>query len=408
MHLLAARPQGLPAQAQAFCMLLRKVLLNSRLARVERLEGDRVVRLRTTAGELVAELTPRRANLLLLDADGILLGSLLPLRKDLKSGEQYTAPHRPPGHSASVREPRWASSVEMEDFFSDLSMQQQRQGLASRLKRAQKKARRTLKKVEADLAACQEADKYRKWADLLMAQQSMVKGKGRDSVDLPDLFADGQPLTIPLDPRLDGLANAQRLYRKQRKLTTGLGHVQPRLEAAQQRVEELEALRESVANCPLPVPEQEQARVEALCPERRGQKQSSRTSGARRLPYHKFKSSEGLEILVGRGAQENHQLTFKVARGRDLWLHARDLPGCHGLIRLDGQQPPGQASVLDAATLVAHFSKVKAGQVVEITHTLRKNVRPVSGAPGKVYVSEGKTLRLVLDPDRLSGLLARS
>ena len=109
MHLMAERPRELPAQAPAFCMLLRKVLLNSRLARVERMEGDRVVRLGTTAGELVAELTPRRANLLLLDAHGILLGNLLPLRKDLGAGELYTAPRQPPGRPAPVPEPRWTS-----------------------------------------------------------------------------------------------------------------------------------------------------------------------------------------------------------------------------------------------------------------------------------------------------------
>jgi len=412
VHLLSGRPGPLPADPPAFCMLLRKVLLNGRLVQARRLEGDRVVSLKFAAGSLVVELWDRRANMMLLDDGGVLLGALRPLRPGLEQGAPYQPPPPPPSRVRSgPPEPREGrrGSTELEVFYRDLVLDEERASLSRRVSRALKKARRRERKLADDLARCHEADRYRKWADLLMAQQS-TRVRGRDSVELPDLFdPDAGSVIIKLDPKLDLLGNAQRYYRKQRKLTAGVEHVQPRLEAARERVKALEDLRDELAAIKGPLPEGLEERVVAQCPVRPRQQRPGRGPGpAPRLPYRKFRSNAGLEILVGRGARDNHQLTFKVARGRDLWLHTRDLPGCHGLVRLEGAQVPDHETLLDAATLVAHFSRVKTGQTVEITHTLRKNVRPVSGAPGKVYVSEGRTLRLVVDPERLAGALSRS
>jgi predicted ribosome quality control (RQC) complex YloA/Tae2 family protein len=109
---------------------------------------------------------------------------------------------------------------------------------------------------------------------------------------------------------------------------------------------------------------------------------------------------------VGKGARQNHELTFRHARGRDLWLHARDLPGAHGIIRRGSAEPVAHETLVDAATLVAHYSKVRPGEAVDITYTERKNVRP-AGKPGLVYVSGATTLHLVLDRSRLSRLLGK-
>lgn len=409
MHLLSDRPRDLPAAAPAFCMLLRKVLLNGRLMAVERVPGERVVRLELTGGVLLAELIDRRSNLLLLDSGGRLLGSLGPPRAGLEQGRPYSPPTPPPPgrRTPGVRQGR-GSSAGLEDFYRDLALEERRTGLRRRVARTLKKARRTLKKVQADQARCQDADRYRKWADLLMAQQSMVRGKGRESVPLPDLFEAGETVVIPLDPRLGVVDNARALYRKQGRLTRGLEHVGPRLEAARARLEALEQLAGPLTPGVDPVSDETARQVEALCPARgTGQRRPGQKGAVSRTPYRQFESIDGLEILVGRGAKENHELTFKVARGNDLWLHLRDSPGCHGVVRSPGREPVPRQSLLDAATLVAHFSQVKPGETVDLTHTLRKNVRPVQGAPGRVYLSDAKTLRIEVQKARLDRLLKR-
>src|SRR5207253_11403595 len=56
---------------------------------------------------------------------------------------------------------------------------------------------------------------------------------------------------------------------------------------------------------------------------------AARGRAADRLPYRTFRSSAGTPILVGRSARDNDALTVKVARGNDVWLHARDIKGAH-------------------------------------------------------------------------------
>jgi len=186
--------------------------------------------------------------------------------------------------------------------------------------------------------------------------------------------------------------------------------VEARLTRAWETLEALNTLGEQVAAAhDLDGLETLSLRLDA----RRARRQRARGPGRGRTtprePYLTFTSADGVSILVGRSAQDNHRLTFHHARGRDIWLHTRDRPGSHGIIRMDRdqRQPPHQ-TLLDAATLVAFYSKVKPGESVDVTYTERKHVRPgAAGRPGQVYVSGGHTLSLTLEEKRLGRLLGR-
>ena len=111
--------------------------------------------------------------------------------------------------------------------------------------------------------------------------------------------------------------------------------------------------------------------------------------------------------MVGRGADRNDELTFQVARGSDLWLHARDVPGAHVVVPLRSGAPIDEQTLLDAATLTAHHSAARGEPQVDIGYTLRKHVRkPPRSRPGSVLTSDLKTIRVRLEPARLSRLLA--
>jgi predicted ribosome quality control (RQC) complex YloA/Tae2 family protein len=110
--------------------------------------------------------------------------------------------------------------------------------------------------------------------------------------------------------------------------------------------------------------------------------------------------------LVGRGADRNDELTFQVARGNDLWLHARDVPGAHVVVPLAGR-PIDEETLVDAALLAAHHSNARGEPQVDVSYTLRKQVRkPPRTRPGLVTLSGAKTLRVRVDPERLARLLA--
>jgi predicted ribosome quality control (RQC) complex YloA/Tae2 family protein len=108
---------------------------------------------------------------------------------------------------------------------------------------------------------------------------------------------------------------------------------------------------------------------------------------------------------VGRGAADN-DATRRLARGNDLWLHARGQTGAHVVVRL-GKAPVDQETLLDAAHLAVHFSEARGEPQVEVAATLVKHVRKARGAaPGAVTYSQEKVLRLRLEATRLARLLA--
>jgi predicted ribosome quality control (RQC) complex YloA/Tae2 family protein len=98
-------------------------------------------------------------------------------------------------------------------------------------------------------------------------------------------------------------------------------------------------------------------------------------------------------MLVGRNARENHHITFRVARADDLWLHARDVPGAHVVLR-DDQGRARSDDLREAAEVAAFFSEARTQSRVDVHVTRRKHVKPARGGPGRVFVAHSDTLRV--------------
>src|SRR5262249_23503802 len=117
-----------------------------------------------------------------------------------------------------------------------------------------------------------------------------------------------------------------------------------------------------------------------------------------RLPYREYRSAAGEAIWVGRGAKDNDVLTFRHARGADLWLHCLDAAGAHVVVPLRAGKPVSEATFLDAATLAAHYSRLAGEAQVDVLYTHVKNLRRPKGAhPGRVFTSDRMTCLGVLE-----------
>src|SRR4029077_12297780 len=104
-------------------------------------------------------------------------------------------------------------------------------------------------------------------------------------------------------------------------------------------------------------------------------------------------------LLVGRGARENHRLTFTVARPEDLWLHAREVPGAHVIVK-DPEGRAGAADLREAAEVAAFFSEASGESQVDVHVTRRKHVKPARGGAGRVLLGHTETLRVApRDPE---------
>ena len=98
----------------------------------------------------------------------------------------------------------------------------------------------------------------------------------------------------------------------------------------------------------------------------------------------RFESTDGYPIYVGRNNRQNDELTFKLARKDDIWLHAQKVHGSHVIISCGGTKPPDD-TITQAAQLAAHYAETAGGQNIPVDVTPVKQVKKISGAkPGMV------------------------
>jgi predicted ribosome quality control (RQC) complex YloA/Tae2 family protein len=256
----------------------------------------------------------------------------------------------------------------------------------ARRRRLLEDARRELRRLtqlEAHLGRDRDGladpETLRRRAEALLASPRALPA-GAAEADVPDPYASGARLRFAVDPALSAPANADRFFQKARRLERAREEVSRRLAetadalaAAAERTERAAAARDlaELAEAATPDPSR-------LDPRQRGG------------PRH-YLTSRGLSLLVGRGARENHRLTFALARPEDLWLHAREVPGAHVILR-DNEGRASSDDFREAAEVAAFFSEACAEAKVDVHVTRRKHVRPARGGPGRVHVNHSDTL----------------
>lgn len=231
--------------------------------------------------------------------------------------------------------------------------------------------------LEQDLAGLPEEEPLRRQAEALLASPA-APPPGADAADVPDPYDPERTLRVRLDPRLSGPANADRLFERARRVSRARSQIAERLAATGASVAEARARLERVAA----------ARNAGELPETASNPRDGRSEGGPR----RYLTTRGVTMLVGRGARENHQLTFQVARPEDLWLHARDHAGAHVVLR----DPEGRANaddVREAAEVAAFHSRAREDGQVDVHVTRRKHVQAAGGGPGRVRVIHSDTVR---------------
>lgn len=235
------------------------------------------------------------------------------------------------------------------------------------------------------------ADRYERWGHLLMAAQAAVPARV-EKVDVPDLFDADKMVTIPLDVKLSGIANAQKYYEKARQTRQARSHAEERLLLTEQRAEEASLLLEEVRKLTTrsEVLKFEKDNAERLAPFL-GQQASE---AVQQVPFRRFELGSGYEVWVGKNAKQNDALTFSHARKFDFWLHARGVPGSHTVLRRPGRtSQPDKRIKAQAAAIAAYYSKARGSHLVPVIMTERKYVRKPRGAAlGAVIVEKEEVL----------------
>jgi len=378
-------PPPVPAQPPVFGSILRRALRGGRLLGTMLLGEDRIVAIDVDVGgthrRVVVEAFSRHGNLLLLDADGIVervLDGDAARHRNNPVGARYATPPAPkiPDEPsllpADLPEGPFAANLALDDLARGEAEGVAEQRDERARERAAARVRKTIAAVEGDLRDLPDPAALRRDGELLLTRYGDLR-QGMKSLE-----------GVSLDPRLSPQENVERLFERARKADRARPALLARLEELQgllQRAEAGEAVPEALMS-------------------RKGRPPEPRR------PYRVFRSADGRRILVGKGGRDNDETTLRVAGPHDLFLHTRGCPGAHVIIPLARGEEAPQETLLDAATLALHYSKMRTATAAEITCTPRKFVSKPRGAkPGLVQVTREKVLRLRRDPERLARLL---
>ncbi|USB34599.1 NFACT RNA binding domain-containing protein [Paenibacillus sp. YPG26] len=294
----------------------------------------------------------------------------------------------------------------LEDYYGDKAerdtVKQKVSDLIRFLQNERTKNIKKLGKLDEDLEEAKDAERYRIWGELLLPSLHLIK-KGDKDIELVNYYDENQGMErIPLDPLSTPSENAQRYFKKYNKFKNSLAVIDEQLRLTHEEIAYVEGLLQQLAFASLSDIDEIRDELIQQGYLRDRSKKTRKKKKNDRPTLHVYTSSEGIEIYVGKNNLQNEYVTNKLASSNDTWLHTKDIPGSHVVIR---SAAFGESTLEEAAQLAAYFSQAKQSSSVPVDCTLIRHVRKPSGAkPGFVIYDHQKTLYITPDEGLVKSL----
>ncbi|EQE84010.1 NFACT family protein [Clostridioides difficile] len=265
-----------------------------------------------------------------------------------------------------------------------------------------------LKKQEEELSESENADIYKIKGELITSYIYMVD-KGMESIEVANFYDENcNDVTIELNKNLTPSENAQKYFKKYNKMKHAKVEISHQISLNKEEIDYLENIILSIENCEnlaeLQDIKEELAKVGYI----KTQKKNSKKDTIPSTKPHEFVSSDGFKILVGKNNKQNDYLTLRLADNDDLWMHTKNIPGSHVIIKCAGKEVPDN-TVFEGAMLAAFFSKSKLSSQVPVDYTKRKNVKKPSGSkPGMVIYETNSTIYVTPEEETVAKLKVKS
>lgn len=252
----------------------------------------------------------------------------------------------------------------------------------------------------------EQMEKCRLYGELLTANLHSLKS-GTDTAAVDNYYADPvERIAIPLDRQLTPGENAQRYYKKYQKLKAARDMAIVQREQTLSELNYLEGQLDNLTKCTA------ENELSELIEELKDQGYIKRDKGGKKKmklaaskPMH-FVSSTGADIYVGKNNRQNDELTLHFASPNDIWMHAKNIPGSHVIVKGAGEQDT--AAMTEAALLAAYYSRARGSENVAVDYTPRKYVKKPAGAkPGMVIYTTNKTAYVTPSEEAVAGLKER-
>lgn len=259
------------------------------------------------------------------------------------------------------------------------------------------KNEKKIKKLQATINEAKNASQYQLYGELLTANLYALE-KGMKEIEVSNYYDEnGGIITIPLNPQKTPSENAQRYFTRYQKAKTALVMASEQLQKAKEEVAYFESLLQQVETASTKdISEIREELIEGGYLRDR-QKKGNKNHKNTKPMLEKYTATDGTEILVGKNNKQNDYLTNKVAGKDEIWLHTKDIPGSHVVIR---NTNPSEESILEAAQLAAYFSKARSSSSVPVDFTQIRHVKKPSGAkPGYVIYENQQTVYVTPEED---------
>ena len=252
----------------------------------------------------------------------------------------------------------------------------------------------------------EQMEKCRLYGELLTANLHSLKS-GTDTAAVDNYYADPvERIAIPLDRQLTPGENAQRYYKKYQKLKAAREMAIVQREQTLSELNYLEGQLDNLTKCTA------ENELSELIEELKEQGYIKRDKGGKKKmklaaskPMH-FVSSTGADIYVGKNNRQNDELTLRFASPNDIWMHTKNIPGSHVIVK--GASEQDTATMTEAALLAAYYSRARGSDNVAVDYTPRKYVKKPAGAkPGMVIYTTNKTAYVTPSEEAVAGLKER-
>ncbi len=419
IHAVVREPKS-EVGLQRFAQLLRSRTIGGIITRASQIGRERIVHLSIERSgettELYCRLWSGAANIVATDSEGTILDAFYrrPKRGEI-SGASYdplAAVRRAGGkkrrdfelrpfllHTDSG-EPQRSLSERIDAYYGDVARREKERKLRERLLADNSRETARVESAVRDIAArLDEAERFeeiKSYADLLATNIPLV-ARGASSVTVPDYGDPGRRVVIELDPKLKPGENVDRYYRRYKSVKARFETLSQERAALERRLAELARSREAIGAA---------KGFEALKRSESGGGDTASRAPRRSTPGVGFRS-HGYEIIVGRSARENDELLRGHAKGNDIWMHTRYVPGGHVFIRtVAGKSVPLEV-LLDAGNLAVFYSKARSDGRADLYYTRVKYLRRAKHAPiGTVLPTQEKNLSVRIDDARIARLFA--
>ena len=263
------------------------------------------------------------------------------------------------------------------------AMRQKSQSLRKTVSNLCQRLTRKLAIQEKELAATYDRERLRQLGDIVTANIHRIT-KGQTVLEAEDFYDEEMKIIqIPISELLSPQQNAAKFYKDYTRMKNAEKELTRQIELGEQELAYLQSVLEEL-NRAQTDGELEEIRQELHAGGYIRVDSSKKRMKQTKLSPMRFESTDGYPIYVGRNNRQNDELTFKLARKDDLWLHAQKVHGSHVIVSCGGTKPPDD-TVTQAAQLAAYYSESTGGQNIPVDVTSVKQVKKLPGAkPGMV------------------------